>query len=90
MTVPSPPVPPDSDESKRVGSMREYAPYLTMGFQLAAAVVVFFFAGSWLDEELQTKPWCSIVGAAIGFVGGTIKFIKTAFELGRRESSGDR
>lgn len=70
--------------------MREYAPYLTMGFQLAAAVVVFFFAGSWLDEELQTKPWCSIVGATIGFAGGTIKFIRTALELGRRESHGDR
>lgn len=61
-----------------------------MGFQLAAAVVVFFFAGSWVDGEFQTKPWGSIIGATIGFAGGTIKFIRTALELGRRESNRDR
>ena len=31
---------------------QSFGPYLTMGIQLALAVVVFFFAGRWLDGQL--------------------------------------
>ncbi len=86
----TPHVPSKPDGSKPPGGLLEYGPYLTMGFQLAAAVVVFYFVGNWLDGKLQTAPWCSIGGAAIGFVGGTIKFVKTALELSKRESDGGK
>ncbi|MGH2569548.1 MAG: AtpZ/AtpI family protein, partial [Bacteroidota bacterium] len=30
---------------------KEFGPFLTLGFQLAAAVIVFYFIGSWLDHR---------------------------------------
>lgn len=59
--------------------------FLTMGLQLAGAVVVFFFLGYWLDAQWQTKPWLSITGAVIGAVGGLTKFIRDAMQVGARD-----
>lgn len=42
-----------------------------VGLQFALAIVVFMFAGIWLDKRLGTSPWlvivCVFVGAAAGF-----------------------
>ncbi len=61
----------------------EVGSFLTLGMQLAVAVLVFFFLGRWLDEKFDTSPWLAISGAAIGITGGMIKFIKSAQDLGK-------
>lgn len=42
-----------------------------VGLQFALTIVVFMFAGIWLDKRLHTSPWlvivCVFVGAAAGF-----------------------
>jgi len=42
-----------------------------VGLQFALTIVVFMFAGIWLDRTLHTSPWfvlvCVFVGAAAGF-----------------------
>lgn len=58
-------------------------PYLTMGIQLALAVVVFFFVGRWLDEKLGTAPWLMLAGLLVGIAGGLIKFLRAAVALGK-------
>jgi ATP synthase protein I len=63
---------------------RDTAPYLTLGIQLAATVVVFFLAGWWLDTHYDTSPLFKLIGLFVGFVGGMIKFLKSAAELGKR------
>jgi ATP synthase protein I len=54
--------------NKAVPSGTEYA---GAGLQFALAIVVFMFAGLWLDRKLGTSPWllilCVFVGAAAGF-----------------------
>ena len=55
--------------------------FLTMGIQLAIAVVGFFFAGYWLDARWNTRPWLSITAAVIGAGGGLAKFIRDALKL---------
>ena len=49
-------------------SLGEYA---GVGLQLALTIVVFMFAGMWLDRRLGTSPWLLILfvfgGAAAGF-----------------------
>jgi hypothetical protein len=49
------------DNKKKVeiqGTYREYGPYLTLGFQLAAAVVVFFFLGDWeIRRNVDRNGW---------------------------------
>jgi F0F1-type ATP synthase assembly protein I len=59
--------------------------FLTMGLQLAGAVVVFFFIGYWLDRRLLTAPWLSVGGAVFGAVGGMIKFIRDAMKAGAQD-----
>lgn len=70
-------------QSEKQGG-REYGQFLTLGMQLAVAVVVFFFLGRWLDDRFDTSPWLTLSGAAIGITGGMIKFIKSAQELGKK------
>jgi F0F1-type ATP synthase assembly protein I len=62
-------------------ALREFAPYLTLGFQLAAAVVVFLLIGVWLDNRLDSSPWFKLAGLLLGITGGFIKFFKTVSEL---------
>lgn len=57
-------------------------PYLTMGMELAIAVVGMFFIGRWIDTWLECEPWGMYVGLGIGVVGGLIRFIRRALELG--------
>jgi F0F1-type ATP synthase assembly protein I len=72
------------DKKKKVeiqGTYREYGPYLTLGFQLAAAVVVFFFLGDWIDKRYGIAPIGKLVGTSIGMVGGFIKFFKSVASM---------
>jgi F0F1-type ATP synthase assembly protein I len=69
------------------GTSREIGPYLTLGIQLAAAVVFFFLVGWWLDTKFGTNPVLKIVGLTLGFVGGMIKFLRSAFEMGKKDKS---
>lgn len=62
---------------------QSYGPYLTMGIQLALAVVVFFFVGRWLDVKLGTAPWLMLAGLLVGIAGGMIKFVRAAIALGK-------
>ena len=62
---------------------QSFGPYLTMGIQLALAVVVFFFVGRWLDGRLGTAPWLMLAGLLVGIAGGMIKFLRAAVALGK-------
>jgi F0F1-type ATP synthase assembly protein I len=46
-----------------------------------------FFIGRWLDSKFGTAPWLMIVGGLIGSAGGLISFIRTALDVGGREST---
>jgi F0F1-type ATP synthase assembly protein I len=60
---------------------RSLTPFLTMGFQLAAAVVLFFFIGNWIDNKFGVAPIGKLVGVVIGSTGGFIKFFKTVASI---------
>jgi ATP synthase protein I len=64
---------------------RDVAPYLGLGIQLAATIVVCFFLGRWLDQVLNTAPWLMILGAFVGAAGGLYNFLRTVIELGKKE-----
>ena len=66
---------------------RGIAPYLTLGIQLAAAIILFFLIGWWLDSRYGTSPMYKLIGLLIGSVGGMIKFFRSAAELSRKDKS---
>ncbi len=43
-----------------------------LGLTYALAVVVYGLGGWWLDKRLETTPWFTLVGVALGAVGGFI------------------
>lgn len=62
-------------------------PYLTMGMELAIAVVGMFFIGRWIDGLCGCAPWGMFTGLVVGVVGGFIRFIRRALDLGRAEDN---
>jgi F0F1-type ATP synthase assembly protein I len=66
---------------------RQVAPFLSMGFQMASAVVILFFAGRWVDGEWGTTPFGQLIGVLVGCTGGLIKFFRATEEFNRQEPS---
>jgi F0F1-type ATP synthase assembly protein I len=50
--------------------------YAGIGIQFVVVVVVFAFAGRWLDGKLGTTPWLLVVGVLLGSLGATIALIR--------------
>jgi F0F1-type ATP synthase assembly protein I len=73
------------EEPSRHTWAEDFGPFLTLGIQLALAVVVFFFLGRWLDTLLGTAPWLMIGGLVAGITGGLIHFFRTAIALGKKQ-----
>ncbi len=46
------------------------AAYAGLGLQFALAILLFTFAGQWLDRRLGTEPWLLLVGVFTGAGGG--------------------
>jgi F0F1-type ATP synthase assembly protein I len=80
---------PNENEPKRVvrSFYRSYGPYLTLGFQLAAGVLFFYFIGRWVDSRYDTTPVFMLVGIVIGTVGGLIKFFMTVINLSNKDDA---
>lgn len=63
-----------------LATTRDISPYLGLGLQLAASILVFLFLGRWVDGKLGTYPVFLIIGAFIGAAGGMISFIRTVLK----------
>lgn len=66
---------------------RDIGPYLGLGTQLAATIVVMFFLGRWLDGLLESQPWLTISFAFLGGFAGIYNFIKTVLALNEKQKS---
>ena len=64
--------------------------YTHLGFTLAAAVLVMFFAGYWLDGKIGTRPLLAIIGAFVGFTGGFIKLVQALNRMQKERDKNDR
>jgi len=76
---------PDKADRKSgdTGNWRsEIGPFLTMGMELAFAVVGMFFVGRWIDSWLDIAPWGMFGGLILGVVGGFIRFFRRAMSMG--------
>ena len=46
------------------------------GLEVAVGVGLGYVIGSWFDHKYHTDPWGVLIGAAIGFAGGTYLLLK--------------
>ena len=58
--------PPDG---KGVGGGPSVAEFAGVGLQFALSILVFLYAGQWLDRKLGTAPWLLLVGVFVGGAG---------------------
>jgi F0F1-type ATP synthase assembly protein I len=59
------------------------APYLGLGIQLAATIIIMVFAGIWLDGKFNTSPYLTLVFSFLGIFTGMYHFIKSVTRLGK-------
>ncbi len=82
--------PPSTGFGTLARSYRDVGPYLGLGIQLAATIVICFFIGRWLDDVFSTTPWLMVLGALLGAGAGLYNFLKTVIELGKRQKEKEK
>lgn len=60
---------------------KDYAPYLSLGIQLAATILLMVFLGMWLDGKFDTSPYLTLVFSILGIFTGMYHFIKLVTRL---------
>ncbi len=65
--------------------LRNGAPLLTAGIQLAAATGIIGLIGYWLDHFWNTTPWLMVVGIFLGAGAGMYLFVKTVTDVTKEE-----
>ena len=63
--------------------LKDYAPYIGLGLQLALTVVVMAFLGIWLDGKFNSSPWLTIIFSFLGVFAALYNFIKEVIKSGR-------
>ena len=67
---------PEGSETRRTASGRGVAGVVSgaefagIGLQFALTILLFAFAGVWLDNRLGTSPWLLLVSVFVGAAGG--------------------
>ncbi len=77
---------PSNSGSKRV--LGQIGPYLGLGIEFAVTLLVFIFAGHYLDKRWGTDPWLLLAGATLGFLIAFYNFFKTLLKLSDRDRPG--
>lgn len=58
------------------GGFRSYGPDagkgMSLAFEFAGAVFLFWFLGRLVDNWLNSEPWFQVIGAVIGWIGGIL------------------
>jgi F0F1-type ATP synthase assembly protein I len=60
---------------------RVAGPYLTLGIQFAATLLICVLIGKWVDGYYDTTPAFTLVGGILGIVAGFYHFLKTVVRL---------
>ena len=72
-------------DKKLAETYREIGPYLGLGTQLAASIILMFFLGKWLDDKLDLSPILTIVFSFIGGFAGIYNVIISTIKLNKKK-----
>ena len=57
-------------------SWRPLAGLFSVGMVLVVAILLGYFAGSWVDGRLSTQPWFMGVGVLLGAAAGFVQLFR--------------
>ena len=74
----------------RIGAQRiiSGAEFAGIGVQFALTILVFVFAGVWLDRRLGTSPWLLILFVFVGAAAGVFSMYRKVTAAQRRDAEG--
>ncbi|MFN4908200.1 MAG: AtpZ/AtpI family protein [Bacteroidota bacterium] len=67
--------------------MQQLAPYMALGGQLAATVLVCTALGWWIDTMLESEPIGLVSGAVLGSIVGLMQFLRMVIRLSRDQGA---
>ena len=59
-------------------AFREAGPYLTLGLELGLTMIAWSVIGYLVDRWLDTLPWLTLAGVAIGMVSVFLQIVRAA------------
>lgn len=65
--------------------LRDASPYLTLGIQLAATMLVYVVAGYFLDRWLETEPIFILIGSVVGMIAFFIQVVRLSKRLSKAD-----
>lgn len=65
----------------------DYVKYSGLGLQLVITILVFLFAGIWMDKKLGTKVFFTLILTLIGFFGGFYSFYLSIKKLNNEKKN---
>ncbi len=74
--------------NKITHTYKNIGPYLGLGTQLAATIILMFFLGRWLDSIFNTDPIFMLIFSFIGCFAAVYNFIKTVLTLNKKNKIG--
>ncbi len=74
------------DKNDLTKTYKGVGPYLGLGTQLAATIILMFFLGRWLDEKFELTPILTISFAFFGGFAGVYNFIKSVLDLNKKNN----
>lgn len=77
----------NKEDNSLTQTYKEIGPYLGLGTQLAATIVLMFFLGRWLDQKLDLEPILTIVFSFLGGFAGIYNVIKSTINLNHKKKS---
>ncbi|MDZ7773429.1 MAG: AtpZ/AtpI family protein [Balneolaceae bacterium] len=71
----------DREKDSRSAYSR-YAPYLSLGAEIAVGVTAPVLLGYWLDQKLDTSPWLMLLGILAGMANIFLLIYRLYKDLG--------
>lgn len=66
---------------------KEVGPYLGLGVQLAATILIMLYIGSWLDKKYDAGSTYTLIFAIVGIAIGLYQLIKTVLFLEKKSKT---
>lgn len=63
---------------------RKAGPYMGLGIEFAASVILCFVLGRWIDGKIGTDPFGALIGFLVGTTAAIVNLIRSVNRLHER------
>ncbi len=70
-----------NSQRKLIEGYKKIGPYLGLGTQLAATIILMFYFGYWLDKKFNTYPVLILIFSFLGGFAAIYNFIRSVLKL---------